>query len=124
MVDGARDPSNGVVRDPIDEVFSALADPSRRFVVETLASRGTATPTELAARLPVTRQAVTKHLTALREAGLVEATRSGREMRYALTPEPLAAAAEWIDEVGALWDERLGALKRLLESAEKAEPTA
>ena len=70
-------------------VFSALADPSRRFVVEQLASRGTATPTELAADLPVTRQAVTKHLFALREAGLVEVQRAGRETRYALTPEPL-----------------------------------
>ena len=55
------------MRDPVDAVFSALADPSRRFVVETLAARGTATPTELAAELPVTRQAVAKHLAALRE---------------------------------------------------------
>jgi DNA-binding transcriptional ArsR family regulator len=110
------------VRDPVDEIFSALADPHRRFVVETLASRGTATPTELAASLPVTRQAVAKHLTALREAGLVEATRSGRETRYSLTPAPLAAVTGWIDEVGAVWDERLGSLKRLLETGEKAGP--
>ena len=57
----------------------------------------------------MTRQAVTKHLTALREAGLVEASRAGRETRYALTPAPLASAAEWIEEVGAAWDDRLGA---------------
>ncbi len=120
MVDGARDPGDGVVRDPLGEIFSALADPHRRFVVETLASRGTATPTELAADLPVTRQAVTKHLTALREAGLVEATRSGRETRYSLTPAPLAAVTGWIDDVGTVWDERLGALKRLLETDESA----
>lgn len=117
MVDRARDPGIGVVRDRVDDVFSALADPSRRFVIQTLASRGTATPTELAAALPVTRQAVTKHLMALREAGLVQATRSGRETRYALTPEPLATAVEWIDEVGATWDERLKALKRLVEGS-------
>ena len=122
MVDSARDPGDGVVRDPVDSVFSALADPSRRFVIETLASRGTATPTELAASLPVTRQAVAKHLGALREAGLVEATRSGRETRYALTPEPLAAAVGWIEEVGAAWDARLAALKRLLESREAGRP--
>ena len=102
-------------RDPVDAVFSALADPSRRFVVETLAARGTATPTELAADLPVTRQAVAKHLAALRNAGLVEASRAGRETRYALTPEPLAAAADWIDAVGAAWDVRLEALRALLE---------
>lgn len=101
--------------DPVDAVFSALADPSRRYVVETLAARGTATPTELAADLPVTRQAVAKHLAALREARLVEATRAGRETRYALTPAPLASAAGWIEEVGAAWDDRLKALKRLVE---------
>jgi len=103
------------MRDPVDAVFSALADPSRRFVVETLASRGTATPTELAAGLPVTRQAVAKHLAALRAAGLVEATRAGRETRYVLTPEPLASATEWLEEVGAAWDARLGALRRLVD---------
>jgi DNA-binding transcriptional ArsR family regulator len=103
------------MRDQVDAVFSALADPSRRFVLETLATRGTATPTELAAGLPVTRQAVTKHLTALRDAGLVAATRAGRETRYALTPEPLTAAADWIDAVGAAWDVRLEALRVLVE---------
>jgi DNA-binding transcriptional ArsR family regulator len=104
------------VGDPVDDVFVALADPSRRFVIETLAARETATPTELAVELPVTRQAVTKHLVALREAGLVEATRCGRETRYSLTPEPLATAYRWIEEVGTAWDERLAALKRLVEA--------
>jgi DNA-binding transcriptional ArsR family regulator len=108
------------MRDPVDAVFAALADPSRRFVLETLASQGTATPTELAADLPVTRQAVAKHLAALRSAGLVEASRAGRETRYALTPAPLASAVEWIEEVGAAWDERLSALKRLVEPGEVA----
>ncbi len=116
MVDGARDSGTGGVRDPVDDVFVALADPRRRFVIETLAARGTATSTELAAELPVTRQAVTKHLVALREAGLVEAARCGRETRYSLTPEPLAAASQWIGEVGAAWDERLAALKQLVET--------
>lgn len=100
--------------DRLDAVFGALADPHRRFVLETLARRGTATPTELAAELPVTRQAVAKHLAALGEAGLVERRRAGRESRYRLTPAPLGEAVSWIDRVGAEWDERLTALRRHL----------
>ena len=73
----------------VDAVFSALADERRRSLVEVLAERGSATATELAAGLPVTRQAVAKHLASLGEAGLVAMTRSGREVRYRLTPEPL-----------------------------------
>ena len=102
-------------RDRVGPVFAALADPSRRYVVQTLATRGTATPTELAAALPVTRQAVAKHLAALRAAGLVSADRSGREMRYRLTPEPLEEAVDWLERVGAEWDERLAALTRHLK---------
>ena len=96
------------------EVFSALADPTRRFVVETLAARGDATATELAAELPVTRQAVAKQLVALADAGLLRATRSGRETRYAVTPEPLGDAVGWMVEVGARWDDRLAKLGRSL----------
>lgn len=100
--------------DAVGPVFSALADPRRRFVVETLARRETATATELAAELPVSRQAVVKHLTALGEAGLVEATREGRESRYRLTPGPLGEAMGWLATVGADWDARLEALRRHL----------
>ncbi len=95
------------------DVFAALADPSRRHLLETLA-RQEATATELAADLPVTRQAVAKHLNALREAGLVDARRSGRETRYRLTPGPLEEALSWIAEVGETWDTRLQALRRHL----------
>jgi DNA-binding transcriptional ArsR family regulator len=98
------------VRDRVDLVFTALADPSRRFLLETLAARGTATPTELAGELPVTRQAVTKHLGALRSAGLVRSQRHGREHRYELDPAPLEDAAGWIARVGSQWDARLQAL--------------
>jgi DNA-binding transcriptional ArsR family regulator len=94
------------------DVFAALADPSRRYIVEALAARGDATATELAAELPVTRQAVTKHLGALAEAGLIAGARAGRETRYRLTPGPLADAAEWMTRVGSEWDERLAALTR------------
>lgn len=81
-------------------------------MLDALAQREDATPTELAADLPVTRQAVSKHLQALADAGLVERERRGRETRYRLTPAPLAEAAGWIARVGGEWDDRLAALGR------------
>jgi DNA-binding transcriptional ArsR family regulator len=99
---------------PADRVFDALADPNRRRLLGFLAERETATATELAGELPVTRQAVAKHLAALSAAGLVEGRRQGRETRYRLTPEPLAEAMAWIADVGAQWDDRLAALGRHL----------
>jgi DNA-binding transcriptional ArsR family regulator len=105
------------MRSRVDAVFQALADPNRRFVIETLADRGSATATELAAALPVTRQAVAKHLGTLRAAQLVEPTRAGRELRYRLSPEPLGDALDWMEHVGAQWDERLAALRRHLGSS-------
>jgi DNA-binding transcriptional ArsR family regulator len=99
----------------VDSVFVALADPTRRRVVETLARGGTVTASGLAADLPITRQAVTKHLSALRGADLVTATRVGRETQYELRPQPLDEAAEWIQMVSAEWDDRLGALRRSVE---------
>ena len=99
----------------VDSVFGALADPTRRRVVETLASGGTVTASTLAEQLPITRQAVAKHLSALRGAELVTSTRVGRETRYQLRPQPLNQAAEWIQTVGADWDGRLDALRRSVE---------
>lgn len=96
------------------DVFGALADPNRRHLLQALA-RSEATATQLAADLPVTRQAVAKHLAALRDAGLVDARRSGRETRYRLTPEPLGEALEWLQTVGGAWDARLDALRRHLQ---------
>jgi len=98
----------------VTDVFDALADPNRRYVLEALADRETATATELAAELPVTRQAVAKHLAALSEAGLVESRREGRETRYELTPAPLGDAMDWMASVGAQWDARLARLTRHL----------
>jgi len=97
-------------------VFFALSDPTRREVVRYLSEEGAAevTATELAARLPMTRQAVTKHLAALNEAGLVAAERHGREVRYRLTPKPMTEVVSWMAGVGAEWDERLDALRRHL----------
>ncbi|HTZ05820.1 MAG TPA: metalloregulator ArsR/SmtB family transcription factor [Gaiellaceae bacterium] len=101
--------------DRVDHVFAALGDPGRRSLVEAVAARGTATATELAADLPVTRQAVAKQLSALADAGLLRATRAGRETRYELTPEPLEDAVAWMVEVGGRWDARLAKLERSLE---------
>lgn len=96
--------------DRVEAVFTALADPSRRFLVERLAAGGNATPTELAGELPVSRQAVAKHLASLEAAGLVHGTRIGRNTVYRLDPAPLLAATDWIARVGAEWDQRLAAL--------------
>ena len=98
-------------RDRADAVFAALADPTRREVIRALSMRGPSTATGLAASLPVTRQAVTKHLGTLADAGLVTATRRGRERLYRISPQPLTVAVSWMADLGARWDERLAALR-------------
>jgi DNA-binding transcriptional ArsR family regulator len=111
---------------PAEEVLAALADPTRRRILDLLAARGEATATVLAAELPVTRQGVVKHLAALDRAGLVAGHRQGREMRYRLRPERLSATARWMDQVAAGWDARLAAIKHLAEAgtAPAARPEA
>ena len=101
-----------------DAVFTALADPTRRAVLEAVAEDGPASATALSARFPVTRQAVAKHLAALAEAGLVRPERRGREVRWSVVPEPLDGAAAWLAAVGDRWDRRLDALRRQV-SAER-----
>lgn len=103
-------PSSAAPADPVGAVLRALADPTRRTVFEAVARRGPLTATALAGEIPVSRQAVTKHLEILAEAGLVRSDRIGRETRWAATPAPLAAAKSWFDDIGAAWDRRLGAL--------------
>jgi DNA-binding transcriptional ArsR family regulator len=97
-----------------DAVFGALADPTRRRLMSTIAEHP-ATATELAGGLPISRQAVVKHLGALADAGLLEREREGREVRYHVTPAPLSDAVSWMAQVGAQWDDRLAALARALE---------
>lgn len=104
--------------EPTDPVFSALADPTRRAVMRCLSERPSMTATELAGVLPVSRQAIAKHLAELEEARLVEGTRVGRENRFHLTPAPMTDAVGWIASVGARWDERLKSLGEHLEGAE------
>ena len=80
----------------VDDVFSALSDPTRREVLRSVAQRPELTASRLAGELPITRQAVAKHLAALQQAGLVEPRREGRETRYTLTPAPLVDAMGWM----------------------------
>ena len=93
-------------------VFEALADATRRAVLRDVAARGPRTATELAAELPISRQAVAKHLAVLREAGLVAHERAGREARFTATLAPLAEAEGWLQATGAAWDDRLERLGR------------
>jgi len=106
-----------VPEEEVDQLWAAVADPTRRRLLDALLARGDATATTLAGDLPVTRQAVAKQLAVLERAGLVELRRVGREVRYAVRPERLDAASGWLARVAAQWDERLGTLKRLAESS-------
>ncbi|WJV51327.1 metalloregulator ArsR/SmtB family transcription factor [Streptomyces flavofungini] len=105
----------------MDGVLAALADPTRRRLLDLLAARGEATATRLADQLPVSRQAVVKHLAVLDAAGLVSGNRVGREMRYAVRPAALDVTARWMAALAADWDRRLAAVKRIAEAAEAAE---
>jgi DNA-binding transcriptional ArsR family regulator len=101
-----------VTADPVGATFAALSDPTRRHVVGMLTGVPEVTATELARDLPISRQAVAKHLAALHDAGIVASERQGRETRYRLTPAPLDAARAWLDRVEGEWDARLERLER------------
>ncbi|MGX8903825.1 ArsR/SmtB family transcription factor [Streptomyces netropsis] len=103
----------------VDSVLAALADPTRRRLLELLAAKGEATATTLARHLPVSRQAVVKHLAVLDAAGLVSGGRIGREVRYAVRPAALDATARWMASLAADWDRRLAHIKRIAEAAER-----
>ena len=95
------------------DVFAALADSTRRDLLRRI-GESPATATELARRFPISRQAISKHLAALDDAGLVERTTAGREVRYSLRSERLDDVMGWVAEVGGEWDERLARLQRRL----------
>lgn len=103
----------------IDAVFSALSSVTRREILQDLAAQGPATPSQLGSRHGVTRQAVSKHLDVLQQAGLVDSTRSGREVRYQVSPRPLEGAVSWIADVGARWDDRLDRLRNTMSERAK-----
>ena len=99
-----------------EQVFAALADPTRRAILAALAAGGPATATDLAGRLPVTRQAVAKHLALLAEAGLVTAERGERRrVRYRLRSAPMQVAQQFLAALARDWDGQLGALKDYLD---------
>lgn len=97
-------------------VFEALADPTRRRVLELISERGEASASSLARELPVTRQAIAKHIELLARAGLIDSRRSGRELLFRPTPEPMSEAMRWMSAVGSRWDSRLARLERQLGS--------
>jgi DNA-binding transcriptional ArsR family regulator len=101
-----------------DELWAAVADPTRRRLLDLLLAHGNGTATTLAGELPVSRQAVVKHLAVLDRAGLVTGERRGREVRYTVRPDRLDAATRRLADVAAEWDARLAAIKRVAEAAE------
>ena len=101
-----------------EQVFSALADPSRRAILAALAAGGPATATDLADRLPITRQAIAKHLALLSEAGLVTAEQGERRrVRYRLRSAPMRVAQQFLAALARDWDSSLDALKDHLENS-------
>ena len=102
-----------------DELWSAIGDPIRRRLLDLLLAEGSGTATSLAAHLPVTRQAIAKHLAVLERAGLVVATATGREKRYQVAEARLAVAAAQLSNVGDAWDARLRRIKRIAEAIQR-----
>jgi DNA-binding transcriptional ArsR family regulator len=111
-----RRPTGGEV---VDGVLAALADPTRRQLLDLLSARGQATATTLAGGLPISRQAVVKHLAVLDAAGLVDSVKVGREVRYAVRSESLDTTARWMAALASEWDRRLARIKRIAEAAEQ-----
>ena len=99
-----------------ESVFGALADPTRRNLLANLAGNSPRTATQLAKEYPITRQGVLKHLGILEDAGLVAVQKRGREKLYTFSQEPLTELEQWIQEISAMWDERLLRLKTFLEN--------
>jgi ArsR family transcriptional regulator, cadmium/lead-responsive transcriptional repressor len=107
-----------------DELWSAIGDPIRRRLLDLLLAEGVGTPTSLSDRLPISRQAVTKHLGVLDRAGLVRATPLGRERRYEVDEAQLARAARQLNDVGKAWDSRLSRIRRISEQLQQQrQPT-
>jgi len=100
-----------------DELWSAVADPSRRRVLDLLVSNGEVSASWLAGRVPFSRQAVSKHLVVLEQAGLISRRKQGREVLYHVEADRLDQAAQALAELAAQWDRRLATIKRLAETA-------
>ena len=104
-----------------DDVWSAVGDPTRRRMLDQLLLDGDGTATSLSEHLPVTRQAVSKHLNVLDRAGLVHATSIGREKRYQVDDAQLSRAVDQLSSVGATWDARLQRIKKIAEAVQHTQ---
>jgi DNA-binding transcriptional ArsR family regulator len=104
-----------------DDLWSAVGDPTRRRMLDLLLAGDAGTATSLSEQLPVTRQAVAKHLGVLDRVGLVHATPYGREKRYHVDDEQFGRAVEQLSAVGAAWDARLGRIKRIAEAIQRSQ---
>jgi len=113
--------SPAVVEDVDDDLWSAIGDPTRRRMLDLLLLDGDGTATSLGRQLPVTRQAVAKHLGVLDRAGLVRATQAGREKRYRVDEAQLARAVAQLTPVGQAWDARLQRIKRIAERIQRGK---
>ena len=102
-----------------DALWSAVGDPTRRRMLDLLLADGAGTATSLSAQLPVTRQAVAKHLVVLDRAGLVYGTTTGRERQYRIDSAQLARAVAQLADVGATWDRRLQRIKEIAEAIQE-----
>ena len=102
-----------------DALWSAIADPSRRHVLDLLVRGGAASASALADEVPFTRQAVMKHLAALEDVGLVTRAREGREVRFAVDAQRLDEATRGMTQLAAEWDRRLQSIKRIAETAHR-----
>jgi DNA-binding transcriptional ArsR family regulator len=111
----------GLASAAADQVFAALADPTRRQLLELLGEQAAASATTLAGQLPVSRQAVVKHLAVLQQSDLVTRRRDGREVVFTVHPEQLVATASWMTSVAASWQQRLRLLKQAAEAG--GQPT-
>jgi ArsR family transcriptional regulator, cadmium/lead-responsive transcriptional repressor len=104
-----------------DELWSAVGDPTRRRMLDLLLTGGGGSATTLSQQLPVTRQAVAKHLGVLDRVGLVHATPHGRERRYEVDQAQLARAVAQLSSVGATWDARLQRIRRIAEAIARSQ---
>jgi DNA-binding transcriptional ArsR family regulator len=112
--------STAVIDEVDDDLWSAIGDPTRRRMLDLLL-RGDGTATSLGQQLPVSRQAVAKHLAVLDRVGLVRATPAGREKRYRVDDAQLARAVAQLSSVGSAWDARLQRIKRLAEAIQHTQ---
>jgi ArsR family transcriptional regulator, cadmium/lead-responsive transcriptional repressor len=106
-----------------DELWSAIGDPTRRRVLDMLLTSGGGTATSLSHQLPVSRQAVAKHLGVLDRSALVHGVAAGRERRYEINEAQFARAVAQLNAVGSAWDSRLARIKRIAETIQRSQQT-